>query len=190
MLDKSLEYVEIIMKRKKGRPAEVYPLPDGFYFANFKTGDEIAWAEIEYSVNEFDALGDALLYFTQKYLPFHKALEQRCIFIEDTNGKKVATLTAWWEKPDIQRCPWISWVAVRPEYQGIGLGKALISRGMMLMRELEGDVDIYLKTQTWSYKAINIYRANGFRIQRKIGKKNREKLNYRKARKVLKGKLR
>ena len=164
MLDKSIPFYRVMMKREKGSPLKEFKLPDGFVFSLFSSGDEKEWAEIETSVGEFDTKEDALEYFQKNYLPYLNELERRCIFIEDDKGKKIGTLTIWWRNIGVKRDPWIQWVAIRPEYQGLGLGKAIIFEGMKRLIEIEGDKDVYLNTQTWSYKAINIYRKAGFNI--------------------------
>jgi len=190
MLDKTLEYVEIIMRRRGNRKLRSIDLPEGFRIVMYKEGDEKDWADIESSVGEFDSSDKALEYFKGKYLPYQDELKRRCIFIKDRKGKKIATFTAWWEYVGNRRRPWVSWVAVKPEYQGLGIGKALVSEGTKLFTEIEGKEDIFLKTQTWSYKAINIYRKNGFRMQKRISDESWGILDIRKARNVLKGKLR
>jgi len=164
MLDKSIPFYRVLMKREKGIPLVEYKLPDGFVFSLLRPGDEKEWAEIETSVGEFDREEDALVYFQKNFLPYLNELERRCIFIEDNRGKKVGTLTIWWRITGVRRDPWIHWVAVRPEYQGLGLGKALVFEGLRRLIEIEGDRDVYLSTQTWSYKAINIYIKAGFKI--------------------------
>lgn len=63
----------------------------------------------------------------------------------------------------------VHWVAVKSEYQRLGLGKAIIAYGMKQFVEIEGDVDIYLHTQTWSYKAVGIYMKAGFEFSREVG---------------------
>jgi GNAT superfamily N-acetyltransferase len=190
MLDKSLEYIEILMKRRKGKPVKAIPLPEGFKFTFFEEGNESDWADIESSVGEFDSKEKALEYFKGKYLQNIEELKQRCIFVENPEGEKIATFTAWWEILNKKRKPWVSWVAVNPGYQARGLGKAIVSRGMNLFLQLEGDVDIYLKTQTWSYKAVNIYRTQGFRMQNLKKENSWGPINKRKARKVMKGYIR
>ena len=164
MLDKSLQYYDLLLKRVKGTRYEKFSLPEGFRFVPFVSGDEKDWAEIETSVGEFDRAVDALVYFQNDYLPFKGELERRCVFIEDKAGRKIATSTVWWCYTGLRRDPWIHWVAVNPEYQGQGIGKALLSECMRKLLEIEGDRDSYLHTQTWSYKAINIYRKMGFEI--------------------------
>lgn len=169
MLDKSIPFYNVLMKRKKGKPLFDYDLPEGFRFVLFKPGDEEAWAAIETSVGEFDREADALYYFRESYMTYMDELMKRCLFIENPEGKKVATLTIWWTYTGTRRDPWIHWVAVRPEYQGLGLGKAIISGGMKQLVEMEGDRNAYLHTQTWSYKAIGIYIKAGFEITNKKG---------------------
>jgi GNAT superfamily N-acetyltransferase len=135
----------------------------------FKEGDEAAWAEIETSVLEFEDTNKALTYFQNKFLPYLSELQRRCIFIETEEGKKVATATAWWSYTGLRRDPWLHWIAVNPAFQGKGLGKALVNHVVRLLLEIEGDRDAYLHTQTWSYKAVNIYRQAGFQITDKAG---------------------
>lgn len=167
MLDKSIEFFKIILKREKGRTLRNATLPEKFKFVKFKDGDEKAWAEIEKSVLEFENTKDGEEYFKNKYLPYIDELKRRTIFIENSNEEKIATFTAWWRYTDERRHPFMEWVAVKPEYQGKGLGKALISEGIKLMVAIEGDCDMYIPTQTWSYKAISLYRWAGFDFETK-----------------------
>jgi len=150
------------MCRKAGTPIPDYPLPDGFKFVFYEDGDEVDWAKIETSVNEFDSEFAALLFFKEEFIPYVDELYRRCLFIETEDGKKVATSTAWWSFVEDERRAWLHWVSVDNEYQGLGLGKAIVSRVTKLLEEIEGDVNFYLSTQTWSYKAVNIYKQFGY----------------------------
>jgi RimJ/RimL family protein N-acetyltransferase len=190
MLDKTLPYYDVLMKRDKNTPSPDFPLVDGFRFVLFKDGDEKEWAEIETSVGEFDRGVDALVYFQRDYLPYKKELERRCIFIENGEGEKVATLNIWWCYTGLRRDPWIHWFAVKPQYQGLGLGKSIVYEGLKRLIQIEGDRDAYLHTQTWSYKAINIYKKVGFKITDEKGLAGYENTNYNKAVDVLKPYLR
>lgn len=186
MLDKSIPYYNVLMKRKKGTPLVQYNLPENFSFVFYTSGDEKAWAEIETSVGEFDRESDALYYFRNSYMTYMEELKRRCIFIENNEGKKVATLTVWWSYTGRRRDPWIHWVAVRPEFQGLGLGKAIVSKGTQHLMEIDGDKNVYLHTQTWSYKAIGIYIKAGFEITREKGLAGYENNEYDKAMDLLK----
>jgi GNAT superfamily N-acetyltransferase len=185
MLDKSIAYFDILMHRKKGAPAPSFALPDGFSFSFFKPGDEKSWAKIETSVLEFSDELDALMYFQKEYMPLTSELEKRCLFVEDKKGAKAATSTAWWGYTGVKRDPWLHWVAVDPKYQGLGLGKAIISKVTQLMIDIEGDRDFYLHTQTWSHKAIKIYEKMGYEITDEKNLHKYENGDYEKAMAVL-----
>jgi len=162
MLDKTVPYFQLRMRRRARTPTTEFPLPEGFRFVFYTEGDESVWAAIEDSVGEFDSEFAALIHFKKKFTPYPEELSRRLFFIENSDGKKVATACAWWSYIEGERRAWLHWVAVNPKSQGLGLGKALISRATELFKELDGDVDVYLNTQTWSYKAINIYVKCGF----------------------------
>ncbi len=164
MLDKSIPFIDVLMHRPAGTPIPAFDLPEGYTFTYFRAGDEKDWAAIETSVLEFPSEIDALIHFQKHYLPYLPELERRCIFIETEQGEKVATATAFWNYTGVRRDPWLHWVAVKPSHQGLGLGKALVSRITQLMLEIEGDRDFYLHTQTWSHKAIRIYQRIGYRV--------------------------
>lgn len=176
MLDKTVPYAKLYMHRPAGTPIPHFPLPQGYRFSMYKKGDEKDWTRIETSVGEFESEFAALMHFREKYSPHLDELCRRLLFIETDDGKKVATTNAWWahikcEKrawirlrrdDNVERRAWIHWVGVDPAYQGKGLGKAIVSRALEIMCQIEGDTDIYLCTQTWSYKAIDIYKKCGF----------------------------
>ncbi|MBH1942579.1 GNAT family N-acetyltransferase [Mobilitalea sibirica] len=162
MLDKTLPYYNIIMKRTSGTIVPSARLPEGYTFKLYSDGDETHWADIMVSVGEFDSYKEALEYFQKEYLPHKDELKRRSLFIETDDGKKIGTLTNWWNYTQSRRDPSVHWVGVKPEYQGLGLGKAIVYEGMRRMIDLEGDRDYYLHTQTWSYKAITIYIKAGY----------------------------
>ena len=186
MLDKTLPYAKLYMLRKAGTPIPEFPLPEGFKYTLYKDGDEADWAKLEYSVEEFDSEFAALLRFKEEFMQNVDELYRRCLFIENENGEKVATANAWWTFIEDERRAWLHWVSVAPGYQGLGLGKAITSRVTQLLLELEGDVDFYLSTQTWSYKAINIYKICGYEAtddKTLYGRKHKN--HYKKAMKIL-----
>jgi len=186
MLDKSVPFYKLKMVRKAGTPIPDFPLPEGFKYTFYKDGDEAEWARIETSVDEFDNEFDALLRFNEEFMSDADELYRRCLFIETEDGKKIATSTAWWSFVEDERRAWLHWVSVADGYQGLGLGKAIVSRVTQLMLEVEGDVDFYLSTQTWSYKAINIYKQFGYvPTDEKVLYPGKLRSHYRKAMKIL-----
>ncbi len=166
MLDKSLPYFDLIMRRKTGTPIPDVPLPPGYTFVNFQPGDERAWAEVETSVLEFDSVPEAQDYFAKHYLCYGDDAQRRVFFVQAPNGKKIGTASIWWEYTGKRRVPSLHWIGVKPEYQGKAIGKAMVCRLMQETLEIEGDIDVYLHTQTWSYKAIGVYLYAGFELLR------------------------
>jgi ribosomal protein S18 acetylase RimI-like enzyme len=185
MLDKSVPYVNILMKRKAGVPAPEAKLPDGFRFVFFKAGDEKYWAEIEASVLEFGSGQSALEYFKESFLPHLPELERRCVFVENEKGGKVATGMAWWGSLGAKRHPWLHWIAVKPEAQGYGLGKAVSAKATQLLIETEGEADFYLSTQTWSHRAVGIYEKLGWEMTYIKNNRKYSRVNFEKAKKLL-----
>lgn len=167
MLDKSIPLKKIIMKLEaKNNTWHEPSLPDGFSFRFYEKGDEYHWARIETSVLEFDHENAAVEYFSKEFLPYPSEIKRRCIFIVSPEGLPVATTTAWFRETDQQRYGQLHWVAVCPEYQGMGLGKAVVQKALTVFQELEPGRDIYLGTQTWSHVAIRVYYKLGFRLVR------------------------
>ena len=114
MLDKSIKYYDVIMKRGINTYIPNPLLPHEFIFSFFKLGDEQSWAEIETSVGEFDDVNYALKYFEENYIINLDMLEQRCLFVENREGIKVATITNWWNYTKLRRDPYgyIGWQSV------------------------------------------------------------------------------
>jgi GNAT superfamily N-acetyltransferase len=164
LLDKSIPYYNVIMKRRANIPIPNSALPEGYSFTWYVPGKEEKWAEIETSVGEFENTDQGLHYFWTEYLPHLDELKRRLLFLLNKDGKEIGTITGWWNLTEERRDPSIHWFAVKNEYQGLGLGKALVSECLNRLLFLEGDKDIFLHTQTWSYKAIGLYLKAGFEI--------------------------
>jgi ribosomal protein S18 acetylase RimI-like enzyme len=166
LLDKSIPYYNIIMKYKAGTAVPAPELPAGYQLRYYRPGDEWDWANIEAAVGEFDTAEEALRYFNEQYLPHADQLGSRCIFIQSNDGSPAATCTAWWDSKEGLTIPSLHWVGVHPRHQHKGLGKAIVFQCMQDMAALEPGRDVWLHTQTWSYRAIGIYFEAGFEIMR------------------------
>lgn len=162
-MDKTLPYYGVIMIKDDLTDYPIYTLPKGYSFCTYEPGDEGAWADIEVSVGEFECRQDALDYFKREFAPYPKELMRRCVFVRDSKGEFVATTTGWYGNLlSEETMPRIHWVAVKPEHQGRGLAKALMTKAFDILNEIYDGGRVYLTTQTWSYKAINMYLEFGF----------------------------
>ncbi len=167
MVDTSIPYKKIIMKLDSSdnipRPAV---LPENFYFRMYQDGDAAHWARIETSVGEFKKEEDALKYFSEEFLPHAAELKRRCVFICSPEGLPIATGTAWFFCNNSRIFSQLHWIAVSPEYQKKGLGKAAVQKVLAVFREISPDEDVLLRTQTWSHEAVRLYHRLGFRVMR------------------------
>ena len=164
MLDKSVPYFPVVMRRCAGRSIPRFTLPKNYSFVYFGACDDHAWADIETSAGEFDNTRSASHYFVNHFLPYEDELKRRMLFIQDENGEKIATGSAWWHYSSENHYPQLHWIAVKPAHQQKGLGKAIAFEALRRLIEIEGDIEIILETQTWSYRAIGIYLSAGFEI--------------------------
>ena len=173
MLDKTLPHIGVIMTKSDSKYPQ-YKLPDGYEFVMYKQGFEINWAEVESSVGEFDSTEQALEYFQKEFLNNEYDLSKRCIFIKSPIGKIVATTSVWPGNHFYKTYERVHWVCVHPDHQGKGLAKAILSKALNLYNSMENEEQIYLCSQTGSYRAINIYMKFGF-----VPYKGRKPVNWR-----------
>lgn len=91
------------------------------------------------------------------------SLVKRMIFIENADGEKVATASAYYdiEGRDESGDGWLHWVAVRRKHQGKRLSKPLISHALEVMSGL-GYTHAKIPTQTTTWLACKIYLDLGF----------------------------
>jgi ribosomal protein S18 acetylase RimI-like enzyme len=167
MLIKSIPFKNVYMKIEAAdlKKISVPTLPTGFRYRFFQPGDEQHWAQIETAVGEFETEADALRYFTQAYLINVPALQQRLVFVVNGEDQPVATANAYFiDTPQYGHQEALQWVSVRPDYQKLGLGKAVVSKALALFPTLAPDSPVMLHTQTWSYPAILLYHRLGFYI--------------------------
>ncbi len=169
MLDKSIAFKNIIMRMEADQVAALPDpaLPDGYSFKLFRAGDEHHWARIETSVLEFFDTEAALRYFCRDYLPYLLELEERCVFIVDKNLLPIATATAWQADSRLGYQSSLHWVSVCPDYQGLGLGRAVVLKAMSILKEKDPGKPVWLHTQTWSHVAVRLYHSLGFNIIKK-----------------------
>ncbi len=99
MLDKSLVYKDIVMclPFEELKTLKVPVLPDGYSYKMFEPGDEVAWANLEVLVGEFNCFEDASAYFAKTFLAHEELLADRVCFIVNPEGEIVATTSAWFK---------------------------------------------------------------------------------------------
>ena len=170
MIDKSVEHRDIVMVMD-GRTAAAMPepvLPEGFRFRFFNGEEDAAhWCRIEASVREFDSEADAKKHFEEEFGGHTDQLRERCIFIVNSENHPVATAMGWFSEDRLTNR--LHWIAVCPEYQGLGLGKAVSQKAVTVCAGLSPDHEriTWLSTQTGSHRAVAIYHKLGFNMTNK-----------------------
>jgi len=142
-------------------------LPPGFSYKFFSVSDVCHWARIETSVLEFDTVEKAEEFFKAAFLPYKDDLPERCLFVLNPEGLPIATANAWYTDSKKGRRALVHWVSVCPEYQGLGIGKALTKKVLSVLYSLDKDKPVWLHTQTWSHTAIRLYHSLGFNMVQK-----------------------
>ena len=162
MLDKSLPFIGVIMVKTDIKNYPRFELPPGYRFSGFQAGFEERWARLMFSVDQTDTLDEARTLFAKEFLTESALLPKRCVFVLDEHGEAVAAASLWHGGKFGKDLPRIHFVAAAPEHQEKGLVKALMTRLLDIHNGLGLGDFLYLTTQTWSYKAINIYERFGF----------------------------
>ena len=161
-IDRTLKYVDLYLVNNDLDTIKEYKLPDGYRFVLFNDGDELDWVNIEMSSREFLTFEEGMDAFNNYYGNYYDDLKKCCLFIENEQGEKIATSTAFYlEKLLDDITGNVHWVSIKKEYQGKHLSKPLISETLKLMRRL-GHKKTLLHTQTHTWLAVKVYLDMGF----------------------------
>ncbi|WP_239649193.1 GNAT family N-acetyltransferase [Brachyspira hyodysenteriae] len=96
-------------------------------------------------------------YFKDVYGDNEELFFEKCLFISNENDTPIGTCFAWKAYNLITT---IHWFKVKKEYEGQGIGRALIS--YVINSIDEKDFPIFLHTQAGSFRAIKLYTDLGF----------------------------
>jgi GNAT superfamily N-acetyltransferase len=125
--------------RKDLKNIPVHPVADGYRIRHYQNRkDRENWATI-----------------------WQKILRRRMLFAETSQGEAVGTVSAWWTRKQNVRWAFVHWYAVIPKHQGRGLGKALLTRCLQIMKSL-GHRRAFVGTQLIRLPAIKTYLDFGF----------------------------
>ena len=163
MLDRTIPFCNTMMKCSDYEHRNV-ELPDGFLIVSYQSGYEKEWAELEYSIGDFDSLAEAEKYFAETYLQ-QSDRSSDILFVLNKDHEIVGSCIAWQDMQGNSSVSSLHWLVVDERYQGIGLGKALCTAVMNIYAEREA-LPVYIHTQPWSWKAIFLYISLGFRLQK------------------------
>lgn len=163
MMDKTIPYIGVLMTNLDPDSYPRCPLPAGYEVRAYESGMEKDWAELMQSVENMDTVDAALAQFAEEFQPEIDLFKDRSVFVYNSAGKLAASATLWHGNHFGRTCLRVHWVAVAPEEQGKGLCKAVMTILMDMYHTCNLTGGLYLTSQTWSYKALNIYRQFGFK---------------------------
>lgn len=162
--DGRIRYVELILERPDLEGIPEPPLPDGYRFVFYQPGDREHWIAIERSAKELTSYEQGVRVWADYYAPWESCLDERMLFIENAQGEKVATATAYFDVQghDAPSIGYLHWIAVRRDHQGRGLARPLIAHTLRRLREM-GYTHTKIHTQTTTWLACKLYLDFAFR---------------------------
>jgi GNAT superfamily N-acetyltransferase len=135
------------------------PIPVGYALWPMVHTDSQTWTDIQRDAEKLMVIEDTL--FDNQFGREPKEIRQRCFILRDSRGTGIGTISAWYSR-NFRGEEWgrIHWVAIRPDWQGKGLGNVLLSQALMLLRRWHEKA--YLVTDNRRLAAIAMYLKFGF----------------------------
>ncbi|MHC4985556.1 MAG: GNAT family N-acetyltransferase [Planctomycetota bacterium] len=148
--------------RKDLKNIPVHPVADGYRIRHYQNRkDRENWATIWQAASLKGWDWGTPEGFDADFGRDQKILRRRMLFAETSQGEAVGTVSAWWTRKQNVRWAFVHWYAVIPKHQGRGLGKALLTRCLQIMKSL-GHRRAFVGTQLIRLPAIKTYLDFGF----------------------------
>jgi len=143
----------LFMQCEKPDKTAFRELPDGFFIRLCRRDELEIWKRV---VAEEQYVGYVTEYYGKVYAKHDNEFFRRCLFVCNADDIPVASTFIWRSYKKINT---VGWFRVLPEYEGCGLGRALLSE------IFKGtDFPVYLHTQPTSARAIKLYSDFGFKF--------------------------
>ena len=167
---------DLFMMCEKLNPSALRELPQGFHFRMCRPGELEIWKEMLLDFPHTPEVHDEYMRIMTEYYDnvyAHKAglFFQKCLFACNEDDRPVGRGFVWKAYDKINT---IHWYKVLKEYEGRGIGRAILSE---IMKELEEtDYPVFLHTHPSSFRAIKLYSDFGFRLitDPKVGYRNND----------------
>ena len=154
-------------------PGALTPLPPGFTVRSCRPDELDVWKAFPFDDPQTAAEHAGIMddFFRTTYGGKEAEFFSGTLFVCDPDDRPVATCLLW---KAYGRFSAIHWFKVRKEWEGRGIGRALLS---IVMRSLApADFPVYLHTQPGSYRAIKLYTDFGFALltDERIGRRTND----------------
>ena len=150
MVNSNLDYIKRI------------DLPSNINVHWYEKGNENIWVAINQAADKYNIISNELFY--SQFNDKRQVLSERQCYFKDKNGTYFSTGTAWeGREGEFKGYGRPHWIAVLPEFQGNGFGKAITIIVCNRLVSL-GYEKAYLTTSTCRPIAIKMYKKIGFEI--------------------------
>lgn len=142
-------------------PAAFRPLPAGLHIRNCRRDELDIWKRFPFD-NPADAdayMGYMSEFFNRVYAPQADLFFETCKFVCTADDTPIGTAFIWKVHEKIMT---VHWVKVLKEYEGQGIGRALMTYIMQAVAA--EDYPVFLHTQPGSFRAIKLYSDFGFKV--------------------------
>jgi ribosomal protein S18 acetylase RimI-like enzyme len=136
-------------------------LPASYFIRNCRPDELGVWKTMPFDAADLAKEYEGFMsdYFTTTYGGKEELFFAKTLFVCDRQNKPIATGLSWKAYDEFTT---IQWFKVLKEYEGQGIGRALLS---IIMQQLEmRDYPVYLHTQPSSFRAIKLYSDFGFSL--------------------------
>jgi ribosomal protein S18 acetylase RimI-like enzyme len=136
-------------------------LPAGYSIRSCRPNELNTWKMMPFDTADLAKEYEGFMsdYFTTTYGGKEELFFAKTLFVCDRQDNPIATCLSW---KAYNAFSTIQWFKVLKEYEGQGIGRALLS---IVMQKLEmRDYPVYLHTQPSSFRAIKLYSDFGFSL--------------------------
>ena len=152
--------IGIKMARENLESIPEFTLPENYSLRRYRSGDDAAWTQIHLRADGLNRITPKL--FAQQFGADAALLASRQYYLVNATGTAIGTGTAWFnDNFEGRNFGRVHWVAILPEYQGLGLAKPLMTGICRRLHEL-GHERAYLSTSSARLAAIRLYLQFGF----------------------------
>jgi len=141
--------------------AAVRSLPPGFHIRKCREDELGIWMDFPFDdpVEAEKHRGFMTSYFQNVYADKKEVFFDKCLFVCDSEDRPIGTCFAW---KAYEKITTIHWFKVLKQYEGLGIGRALLSYVMQGLSA--SDYPVFLHTQPDSFRAIKLYADFGFSL--------------------------
>ena len=128
-------------------------LPEGYTFRSCRRSELELWKHVVAEKQYIDFVSD---FYNKVYIKHVDVFFRHCSFVCTAEDVPVASCLFW---PAYGLIGSVGWFRVLPDYEGIGLGRALLSEVLKV-----AGYPVYLHTQPTSARAVKLYSDFGFKL--------------------------